>query len=59
MTAPVIIAEGLDDYLLENGNTISKTVYDEMWKPKKTQLTPNAYKNVGGQIANELKNKRS
>ena len=59
MTAPVIIAEGLDDYLLENGNTISKTVYDAMWNPKKTRLTPFAYTTIGFQIANELKNKKS
>lgn len=58
-TAPAIAAEGVDDYLLENGNTISKEAYNKMWMPKKTIINSAAYNNIGKQIPNELKNKKS
>lgn len=58
MTAPVIVAEGEDEYLLENGNTISKEFYDNMWHKKKGIIIPGAYHNIGRQIPNELKNKK-
>lgn len=59
LTSPAIAAEGVDEYLLENGNTISKEAYDKMWNPKKGVINLKAYRTIGSQVPNSLKNKKT
>lgn len=48
-TAPVITREftdedGVEQYELENGNTIPQEKYNNMWYPKKTSILPKGTK---------------
>lgn len=59
LKAPKIVAEGVDEYLLESGNTITKEAYHRLWSPQRGKVDMKAYGNVGRQLPNPLKNKRT